>query len=699
MSVVASYTGVKFFVDLGAKGWQTLVSNPAERRRIQNALLAKERELGETTEPSAIDQKKAKLEEAINASKFLTKEKKADLLTTLSEIVEIYKESTGAAIKARDKEILEKLEKAIQTRVKNTQLLKEGLNTALMATGLAAMRGVAYGAVASYERYKQVAQERTEGKRRGTQFNEWIVKGFTETLHNLVGGKEKFFSTKGAMNVVKGATNVLRAAGFADLAISEYLEEGGPSKMIEASLKAWEEKSPTEFLTDNIQDQWKRLASLGKYAKTAIAGLQSEPGVTPEIPDELPADADDGSTVPEEVVTAGAVGAAGVAAAESARHVEAPEVHVEENLVKKGDGIIKVLERQGVPKTSAIEAAQEAGIIRAGGDTRLTTQAIGRLSVFTETQPDGDLEIKFVDTKTDKVLTLAQAREAGFTYESGTVPGELATEEEVASHVPETAGVFKDSPDVPNDLLEGTFHLYTDSEGNFTYLDPGAGDKLVRMNEALQELAKQDHEQSPEAKFIWQQYERHLLAIEGVQVDAPLPPDTAPVAPQAAVGQQSALPETQGDTEPLRKFDGEAGVVKFVYDKTTGEVKDAFLPAYTPGKTEIRDSLKEWGLTPQEVKEKFEQDHGGAWSGDSHPDRYPPGERPGASIQSAANDYRQFTREVTKLSRQESLLREMEEQGFARTPEYARVKMETEELETFISRQMEKIFHIKERSI
>jgi len=704
LSVAASYTGVKILADLPQWLYQKYWTNPAERERLKAAFASKDTETG-VEHGTAVDQRKARLEQAINESKFLSKEKRAELLAKLQTSVEGYKTAEETAREKRNEDIAKLLDEAIETRVKNTQVLKEALNSALMVTGLSAMRGVAYGAVAVAERYKEVTAT-PEGRMHW--FRRTVVDGFTETAHNLIGGKADTWTGKG-MNFVKGATNVLRAAGFADLAIAEWTTEGRSfSSVIETSLKAWEDKTVAEGVAvgwENIKAPWERLGHLGEYAKSAVTGSEPAPGASPETPGGAAGAGAPGSS--EAAAAAGAAGAAGIAAAESAPHVEIPEAQIEAGLVKKGDGIIRILERQGVEGRSALEAAREAGIVRAAGDTRLTTEAIGRLSVFAEAKPEGGIEIKFFDSETDKMLTLAQAREAGFTYESGTVPGELATEADVAKHVPETAEVFTDSLEVPNDLLVGTFHLYTDTEGNFTGLDPGEGDTLFRMNEALQELAQQGHGESPEAKFIFKQYEQLLLNVYEQLLltaeDTPIADDVPPVeaaeeATKVVVAERAAAPEVPDDDEPLRRFKGEAGKVKFVYDRDTGAVKDAFLPAYRLDYEEISASLKEWGLTPEQVKEKFTENRG-SWSGDSHPGRYPSGERPGASIQSASNDYRQFTREVTKLSRQESLLEQMDVEGYRGTPEYAHLKMETELLEATLSGQMDRQFHIKERPI
>lgn len=710
LSVVGSYTGLKIIADLPQWIYQKWWTNPAERERLKAAFASKDTETG-VEHATAVDQRKARLEQAINESKFLSKEKRAELLARLQTSVESYKTAEETARAQRNEDIAKLLDQAIETRVKNTQVLKEALNSALMVTGLSAMRGVAYGSVAVYERYKEVTST-PEGRMHA--FKRTVVDGFTETVSNIFGGKAETWTGKG-MNFVKGATNVLRAAGFADLAIAEWTGEGRSiSSVIETSLKAWEDKGAAAGW-DNFTAPSERLLAMarGDIRPFGLGSTAESTGATG--PDagapgagtpETAGGAGGAGTSPEAAAAAGAAGAAGVAAAESAPSVEIPEATVEAGLVKKGDGILKILERQGVEAKSALEAAREAGIVRAGGDTRLTTEAIGRLSVFAETQPDGDIEIKFFDSETDKLLTLEEAREAGFTYESGTVPGEIPTDKEIVEHVPEPTPdveALVDSP-APNDLLGGTFHLYTDAEGHFTSLDPGDGDMLTRMNDALQELSRTGHGESPEAKFIFEQY-KALLSSEGVEPAEDLPPaQAAEQGTREVQARVAAEPETPADSEPLRKFKGEAGRVKFIYDKDTGEVKDAFMPAYTPRPRDIEDSLREWGLTNKEVKAHFFEGASrthmdGTTIDTSHPGRYPGVERTGFPIQSPENDYRQFVRDAERLSRQESLLEEMEMEGYARTPEYARLRMETETLEKYVAGSMTRQFNIKEREI
>ncbi|PJE76358.1 hypothetical protein COV05_04965 [Candidatus Uhrbacteria bacterium CG10_big_fil_rev_8_21_14_0_10_48_16] len=707
LSVVASYTGVKIVADLPQWLYQKYFTNPAERQRIKEAFALKETELGDTTDPSAIDQKKARLEEAINASKFLTTEKKAELLTRLQDTVETYEKEDKAKRAERDEKIAKLLDEAIQTRVKNTQVLKEALNSALMVTGLSAMRGVAYGAVSVYERHKEVM---ASPERSASYFKEMVVKGFTETAHNLIGGGADTWTGKG-LNFVKGATNVMRVAGFTELAISEYLEEGGPSGMIEASLKAFEQKGVISAVGGNISAPWERLGELMTGAKDLVTGDSApSPGTTtPDAGAPVATTPDAGAvtantTSPD---TAIAGGATAVAMAETVPHIEYPEALVETGTVQKGDGIIKILERQGISSTSALETAREAGLVRAGGDTRLTTEAIGRLSILANTSPDGDVTITFFDTETDTVLTIDQAREAGFTYESGTVPGEIATDAEAVGHTAETTELpLIDSPEVPNDLLDNTFHLYTDTDGNFNGLDHGPGDALARMVQALKELELAGHGESAEAKFIYKQF--LILADQGAlpeQVDNLSPGfvelDTVvPTQTGEASSSQELPQDASGETQPLRRFKGESGKVRFKYDEDGG-VRDAFIPAYTPKPADVESALAEWDLTRDEVEAHFMQKNGGRWTsgdGTSQTD-YATSPRDGFAGADAKDQYREFSRVVEKLDRQEATLYEMEEAGLTNTPEYAYWKKETAELAKYVGTKMKKEFQITERPI
>ncbi len=913
LSVAASYTGTKIIVDLPSWIYQKYWTNPAERERLKASFAVKETE-STMEHPAAVDQRKARLEQAINESKFLSKEKKTELLSKLQASVESYKTAAETARREQSEAIAKLLDQAIETRIKNTQVLKEGLNSALMVTGLSAMRGVAYGTVAIGERHQEVMKS---PERRAQYFREMTYRGFTETAYNLIGGKAETWTGKG-MNFVKGATNVLRAAGFTDLAIAEWTSEGRSfSSVIETSLKAFEDKGTTTAAWENIKMPWARLGSEFSWATGKTTDMELSPTTpTAPVPGTIAPDTDTGGA-PESGVdldedtdvdtdtsrgpadtTTGVDADTQPDATRPAPSIEVPPPvpvpeappdteTLERTTVRKGDGFLRIFHRQGVDDDKALQAAREAGIVRAGGDTRLTTQAIGRLSVFGVEQPNGEVEIKIFDTQTDKYLTLQEARAAGFTYESGSAPSMTIAEPggSVADARVGSLESFVATPDVPHELVGGKmeiivsdgrlqsldFHLdrltddqtrnlegiyatpemetrvaktftreaqeiatrlveaktilekleetgkggteeadllrtqlsrdiqeaqrYGNTIFNETALQPYAtagsggevesvsdadritnvqvtgigrvtftydaagkpsldfarlvadakpvigtkaeellaqnwkdtirtdvaaefekgrelGGTILIITEAIRELEAQGHGETTEARFIREQLKIILESPDGQKLSAEHPVvkkavaltqtrDTATVGTRIPPESVAPEPEEPGSSKPLKMFKGEAGRVRFVYDKETGAVKDAFLPAYTPKPREIEDALHDFGLTNEKVERHFFEGASrahmdGTKIETSHLGRYPepnPTEsRTGFPIQSPENDYRQFTKNVTDAQRMGQLMAEMIEQGLQNTPEFEKLKSETVAQGLEVQRQIRKLF-------
>ncbi|MBI5794298.1 hypothetical protein HZA87_04450 [Candidatus Uhrbacteria bacterium] len=475
MSVVASYTGIKIVADLPE--WLTQKYFTAqERKRIKEALKSTEAEPDNVREDViSLETRRTKLAEAIRASKFLTVEKQKTLIQQVEDALNATNKENLLARTERDEEIARLLDEAIQSRIKNTQVLKETLNSALMLTGLSAMRGVAYGSVALYERYARLSEEKkARGLAPGVGFNRLIVDGMKETWAQLKGGGAETKTGK-ALNFVQGATTVLRAAGFAELAISEMMQEGGPSSMIEASLKAWEEKGTGQAAWNNIKAPWERIGSLFGRASEAVTEAPADSGA--DTGDTGTSDAGDtgaGTSDAGHPGTGSTDHEPGVAP-EPGSSAEYTESQIETGTVHKGDGIIKILERQGLSAKQALTAAREAGIIHTGGDTRLSTEAIGRIAVLAHGSPDGHVTIGFFDAQTGHELTLEEARAQGFTYEHGigaptgtTGAPTGTTEGETTPETPEAEGITE----VPHTLAGGKLSLNT-IEGGFNFdVDP-----------------------------------------------------------------------------------------------------------------------------------------------------------------------------------------------------------------------------------
>jgi len=481
MSVVASYTGIKIVADLPE--WLTQKYFTAqERKLIKDALKSTKTEPDNVTEDViSLETRMTKLEEAIRASKFLTVEKQKALIQQAQDALNRKENDNLMARTKRDKEIALLIDAAIQSRIKNTQVLKETLNSALMLTGLSAMRGVAYGSVALYERYSRLSQEKkAHGVAPGVSFNELIVGGMKETWAQLKGGGAETTAGK-ALNFVQGATVVLRAAGFAELAISEVLEEGGASSMINASLKAWEEKSAGQFALDNAKEPWQRLGSLFGMASDALGHSPTGDAVTGDK-DHINLGASD-ATTGQELDAFGNPIDFGTSDANTGQDldefgkptgvvapIEFTENQIKTGMVHKGDGIIKILQRQGLSAKAALDASREAGIVRPDGDTRLATEAIGRISVLAH-ETDGHVVIAFHDAQTGNTLSLDEARAQGFTYEHG------SGSPTIAEPPPATEG----TTEVPHALAGGNLNLNT-IEGGFNFNMDTSGLTSVQLN-------------------------------------------------------------------------------------------------------------------------------------------------------------------------------------------------------------------------
>lgn len=188
-----------------------------------------------------IYEKKARLKEKVDQSKYLTPERKQELLTKLNSIVDSYAERNQELDKAAGEETAKFLSDYIETRVKGTTALKESLNTLLTASGLYVFRGLTYGAISVIERYKRIAKEkRIEGEKWGAleRFRNVFIDGFKETYQGIT------FQTEGgkrvkAMSFVKASGTIMRVLGIGGMALSEF-SSGDFGEHIDKMLDVWE---------------------------------------------------------------------------------------------------------------------------------------------------------------------------------------------------------------------------------------------------------------------------------------------------------------------------------------------------------------------------------------------------------------------------------------------------------------------------
>lgn len=233
--MLTSIMGLKAFYDVPAYLTQQFTTR-AERARILNELkqLDKEgeelRDKGEDT-ADVLNLKLKHIEGIINKSKFLSITERKNLIRSIQEKVNGADSRLKELQKQRNAEITKLLEEAIQTRVKGKEVLKQTVNTALMATGYGMMRGTAYGAMAIWERNTKI---NAELKKNGETINgherlhRILFDGYKEAWQKMsTGGNAETWMGRTAirgLGLVEAVTPALRVAGFANIMADDFLE-------------------------------------------------------------------------------------------------------------------------------------------------------------------------------------------------------------------------------------------------------------------------------------------------------------------------------------------------------------------------------------------------------------------------------------------------------------------------------------------
>ncbi len=515
ISVLATIGGYKGAWDGPAWLYQTLSTNPAERERLKAVL---ENQVTQTPEASALKLKHEQIEAAVDASKFLSAEKKAELKIKLKEVMTDQDTELADLDETRNEEIALLLQEYVTTRVKGTVALKESVNTALHLAADASGMGVflrlgrtgTYAAVSAYERWQAVG-EREGAEELGGHMKEFM-KGFQETGAKLWGKGET--KKERLINRVQAAGTIGRFVGLGLLgnqAAGELMPEAGSPEattMIDKLLDGlFEEEAPTQATQDVLA------TPEDSGLDTAVTGAV-DPQPTIEASTTNPVDQISTEThVPTTESTIEATKEAAVEAADEA--IEFEQTQIELGTVRSGDGVLRALERQleanpadfgyeGDPAdTSAIDAwakgeglkaARDMGLVRAGGDTRLTGEAIKNLAVMAMAKEGGGIEIVFLDNETGEQLSVEDLRDPtkGLSYEHGAVPGEIPTETDVLARSIESSrdslSSTTESPEAPEELAE----LMSMEDVPFDELSPEIQEQIGTMidTEALKEFVE-----------------------------------------------------------------------------------------------------------------------------------------------------------------------------------------------------------------
>jgi hypothetical protein len=436
LSGLATMSGIKGAYDVPAWFYQKYVTTVEEKRRLEDSF-----KFTEVTgdEESYLAQRADSISSAVDESKFLSPEQKTDLKNKIKEIADQHEKEIVSLEFKRNQEVFKLVDDFIQTRVKGTVALKEGVNSALKFTAavsgasaaLALGRSGTYLSVSLFERAKKVQKEIKEGERSGKFIGEYL-KGFGETWDNLNGGKGKDWKEK-SVNIAKAAGTITRVLGFGSLAgsaIGESIPDDMFDKML-LSIPTGKEVADSLVGGDVVQEAVEGSAEVTPETEIEYdeeeAVLEPEPEVAPEVVTE---------PEPEIVPEVAAEPEAVEEVAADAEVVPTPEAGVSQEqlelaTIKSGDGIIRIAQRQleadptkfgyegDVDDASAVKkwvrktafaAAKKNGFINSDGWTGIGGKGIDKVAIVISNN-DGEINFGFADAQTGEELNVEDLEE------------------------------------------------------------------------------------------------------------------------------------------------------------------------------------------------------------------------------------------------------------------------------------------------
>lgn len=651
--------------------------------------IVKEYELEREHPLNPVEQKKRRLEKAVMESKYLTSEKKQELLQKLQDTVESYATTLDDYKEEHDNKIVRFLDQAIETRVKGVTALKETLNSAMTALGLKAARSLAYGAVALYERGVKVKKEIESGERTEGFAKELIVNGFKETWKkfSLQEGETKL---QKAMNFAQSLGTVTRFVGFSSIALSELIGEGRIQDAIDQTLTATEQKGIVQTATDNFQSNFDHYANkltfglVGTETTPSSTGSETEQKVdthkAPQIPPPPKEQAFEPTTGEEtpsvlEVATDKTTDQqpGDIVEFEPMDVIEESELQGEAlkaATVASGDGVLRIFQRQltlnpekfgftgdtsdkkavtSWVRKNALSIAKQSGLMNQNGWLGIRGKAIGKMAIGLELGADGKPEVNFIDVQTGEKTSMEAMREKRFIYDYSkpTEPPtelpsdetETQTTEELPDTSPETQLV--DTDDVSTGELENT-ETFT---GELPDLDADA--KIYDASESSTNdhvIAETEHSDSG----------------TGTPSSESTPSEPTEPIPEAVSDATEATPQ------PIRELSTPQGKVMFTYDgdKVTGMRMDT-----EPTSEELDRAAARFGTSETElVKANIRKlpDDNAYWKANA----------PTQNLMERMN----------RETRIENTIKEMEKQGLQETSEYKVLKRQAGVLKGTIKR-------------
>lgn len=265
------YLSQKYFTSQEKAGLMEAFERAGKPPQEQQQEKQVEKEVGEAAREH-VGSRTAELRARIEGSKYMTAEKKAELLHRVAEIEEKHTDALGGAEDARKKEFAAAINEAIETKVKGTTALKETLNTMAVASGLSAARALVFGGVSLYERYMKVSKEMERGERQGSLFNEMVVKGLKETFKELT-FREGHTTGEKVKNAAEALASVMRFGGMAAVGLNELNHEG-ISGAISKAIEGLQTQKVTEFVSGNFSENTHHLMAFLHLESHGDAGGQ-----------------------------------------------------------------------------------------------------------------------------------------------------------------------------------------------------------------------------------------------------------------------------------------------------------------------------------------------------------------------------------------------------------------------------------------
>ena len=291
IGVVASIGGYKSLHDVPAYIWQK-IGVAKEKREILKSLQDPTMEDFVDGIPviDAHEAKRSKLIDTINSSERLSEAKKTELLEKVNGIMNETNDALEERKTNHGEQIGKLLDEYIETRVKGMTAIKETINTALTASGLLLARGVAYGALSLFERYKKVSKQIESGERTEGKAKELVVNGLKETWTGLKG-------ERGAVDSIKAWGVVLRFAGIAGMSVDELLNEG-VSEKFNMALESLQQKGVVQHAGENLLQGLDK-STLGIFTSQDEPSAPDTSAHADDQPSSTDSESDDQAPTPE----------------------------------------------------------------------------------------------------------------------------------------------------------------------------------------------------------------------------------------------------------------------------------------------------------------------------------------------------------------------------------------------------------------